>query len=97
MENFTIFHVKVVEKFNWTALRYILHVYEVEKYNWITLGYFMPTKWKIGKFLNKNYFRSTGASVLIFLRVNTIEYKLITLLSWSLQNQFGVGYWATSY
>ena len=57
MENFTIFHVKVVEKFNWTALRYILHVYEVEKYNWITLGYFMPTKWKIGKFLNKNLFQ----------------------------------------
>ena len=35
--------------------------------------------------------------VLIFLRVSTVAFKLITLLSWwHLQNQFGVGFWANT-
>ena len=74
MENFAIFHVKVVEKVNWTALRYILHVYEVEKYNWITLGYFMPPKWKIGKFLNKNLLQVDRC---VRINIPTSEYYRI--------------------
>ena len=33
----------------------------------------------------------------MFLQVSTIAFKLITLLSWDLQNQLGVGYWVISY
>ena len=32
-----------------------------------------------------------------FLRGSAIAFKLINLLSWDLQNQFGVGYWAIRY
>ena len=33
----------------------------------------------------------------MFLQVSTIAFKLITLLLWDLENQFGIGYWAISY
>ena len=58
----------------------------------------MFTKWKIenGKFFNRNLFQ-VHRCVLMFLQVSTIAFKLITLLSWDLQNQFGVGYWVLSY
>ena len=29
----------------------------------------------------------------MFLQVSTIAFKLITLLLWDLENQFGIGYW----
>ena len=83
-----------------------------QKLNQKTLKDFMSRKWKIGNHWIKTYFMSTKCKnqqllnknlfqvhrcVLIFLRVSTIAFKLITLLSWDLQNQFGVVYWASSY
>ena len=56
----------------------------------------MSSKWKIGQFFKKIFFQ-VHRSVLMFLRLSTIAFKLITLLPWDLQNQFGVGYWAISY
>ena len=56
----------------------------------------MSSKWKIGQFFKKILFQ-VHRSVLMFLRLSIIAFKLITLLPWDLQNQFGVGYWAISY
>ena len=56
----------------------------------------MSTKWKIGKFLNKKLFQ-VHRWALMFLQVTAIAFKLITLLSRDLQNQFDVDYCAISY